>query len=131
MLDISERISWILWHINLCWSFNAKSSLYMYMFNWFGLVGFYRLLNAKSSLYIYIIWVLWHINLCRLLNAKSSLYIYIICISLYICIICTHILYITFLNKPKLISFAHKWFQILLYNSHDLISVIHLHTVCR
>ena len=40
-----------------------------------------RLLNAKSSLYIYIKyiwlgWVLWHINHCRLFNVKSPLYIY-------------------------------------------------------
>ena len=45
--------------------------------------------------------------------------------------ICKHILYITFLNKPKLI-FLHtvKWFQILLYNHHNLTSVICLNTVC-
>ena len=52
---------WVLWHINHCRSFNAKSSLYIYIkYIWFGLVGF-----------------LWHINHCRSFNAKSSLYIYI------------------------------------------------------
>ena len=48
---------WVLWHINHCRLFNAKSSLYIYMI-WLG-------------------WVLWHINHCRLFNAKSSFYIYI------------------------------------------------------
>ena len=52
---------WVLWHINHCKFFNAKSSLYIYIIYdlvWFGLV-------------------LWHINHCKLFNAKSSLYIYI------------------------------------------------------
>ena len=42
-----------------------------------------------------------------------------------------HILLLTFLKKPELF-FLHtvKWFQILLYNSHNLTSVICLHTVC-
>ena len=51
----------VLWHINHCRLFNAKSSLYIYIkYIGFGLVEF-----------------LWHINHCRLFNAKSSLYIYI------------------------------------------------------
>ena len=55
-------------------------------------------------------WVLWHINHCRLFNARSSLDISNM--------ICEHILWITFLNKPKF-SFilfylrTGKWFQIL------------------
>ena len=53
---------WVLWHINHCRLYNAKSSLYIYIkYIWFGLVG----------------WFLWHINHCRLFNTKSSLYIYI------------------------------------------------------
>ena len=33
---------WFLWHINHCWLFNAKSSLYLYIrYISFGLVGFY------------------------------------------------------------------------------------------
>ena len=33
---------WVLWHINHCRLFNAKSSLYIYIkYIWFGLVGFY------------------------------------------------------------------------------------------
>ena len=55
-------MGWILWHINPCRLVNAKSSLYIYIYwiyrIWFG-------------------WVLWHINHCMLFNAKSSLYIYI------------------------------------------------------
>ena len=51
---------WVLWHINHCGLFNAKSSLYIYI------------------KYIWFVWLgLWHINHCRLFNAKSSLYIYI------------------------------------------------------
>ena len=51
----------VLWHINHCRLFYARSSLYIYIKYigfWFG-------------------WVLWHINHCRLFNARSSLYIYI------------------------------------------------------
>ena len=33
---------WVLWHINHCRLFKAKSSLYIYIeYTWFGLVGFY------------------------------------------------------------------------------------------
>ena len=51
---------WVLWHINHCRLFNAKSFLYKYIkyIIWFG-------------------WVLWYIKHCRLSNAKFSLYIYI------------------------------------------------------
>ena len=41
--------------------------------------------------------VSWHMNYCRLLNAKSSLYIYIEYM------ICKQIFMITFLNEPELI----------------------------
>ena len=35
-------VGWILWHINHCRLFNAKSSLYIYIeYVRFGLVGFY------------------------------------------------------------------------------------------
>ena len=54
-------LGWVLWHINHCRLFNAKSSLYIYI---------------KYNM-IWLGWVLWHINHCRLFNAKSSLYIYI------------------------------------------------------
>ena len=80
----------VLWHINHCRLFNAKSSLYIYIkYIWFGLVGFYGISTIVGYLmlnprYTYILniyglvgWVLWHINHCRLFNAKSSLYIYI------------------------------------------------------
>ena len=82
---------WVLWHINHCRLFNAKSSLYIYIkYVWFGLVGFYGISTIvgylmPNPLYTYILniymvwfgWVLWHINHCRLFNPKSSLYIYI------------------------------------------------------
>ena len=52
--------SWVLWNINHCRLFNAKSSLYIYIkYIWFGLVGFYGistfvgyLFYAKFSLHI-------------------------------------------------------------------------------
>ena len=44
---------WVLWHINHCWLFNAKSSLYIYI------------------KYIWFDWVLWYTNHCRLFNAWS------------------------------------------------------------
>ena len=84
-------LGWVLWHINHCRLFNAKSSLYIYIrYIWFCLVGFYGISTIvgylmPNPLYTYILdiydlifgWVLWHINHCRLFNAKSSLYIYI------------------------------------------------------
>ena len=34
--------AWVLWHINLCRLFDAKSSLYIYIkYKAFGLLGFY------------------------------------------------------------------------------------------
>ena len=53
---------WVLWHINHCRLFNAKSSLYIYILNiydlvWFGFYGISTIvgyLMQKSSLYIYI-----------------------------------------------------------------------------
>ena len=80
---------WVLWHINYCKLFNAKSSIYIYIkYIGFVLVGFYGISTILgylmlNHLYTYIIymiwfdWVLWHINHCRLFNAKSFLYIYI------------------------------------------------------
>ena len=80
---------WVLWHINYCRLFNAKSSLYIYIkYIWFGLGEFYGISTIAgylmpNPLYTYILNIydlvqlgLWHINYCRLFNAKSSLYIY-------------------------------------------------------
>ena len=82
----------VLWHINYCRLFNAKSFLYIYIkYIWYGLVGFYGISTIvgylmPNSLYTYILnvyslvwlgWVLWHISYCRLFNAKFFLYIYI------------------------------------------------------
>ena len=42
ILKIYDLVGWVLWHINHCRLFNAKSSLYIYIkYIWFGLVGFY------------------------------------------------------------------------------------------
>ena len=77
----------VLWHINHCRLFNAKSSLYIYIkYIGFGLVGFYGISTIvgylmPNPLYTYILniymiwfgWVLWHINHYRLFNAKFKL----------------------------------------------------------
>ena len=31
ILDINVWFGWVLWHINHCWLFNAKSSFYIYI----------------------------------------------------------------------------------------------------
>ena len=80
----------ILWHINHCRLFNARSSWYIYIkYIWFGLVWFYGISTIVGYLMpdpldnyilIYMIWfglILWHINHWRSFNARSSLYIYI------------------------------------------------------
>ena len=42
---------WLLWHINLCWLFNTKSSLYIYIkYIGFGFVGFYSISNIVGYL---------------------------------------------------------------------------------
>ena len=75
---------WVLWHINYCRSFNAKSSLYVYIkCICFGLVGFYGI----STVVVY---------------SKPNIF------DTYILnMICEHILEITFLNEPDLF-FAHS-----------------------
>ena len=51
----------VLWHINQCWLFDAKSSLYIYIkYIWFGLVGFYGISTIggylmPNPLYTYIL----------------------------------------------------------------------------
>ena len=75
---------WVLWHLNHCRLFNAKSSLYIYIkYIGFGLVGFYGISTIVG-----------------LFNSKSFLYVYINYM------VCEHILLISFLNEPKLI-FLH------------------------
>ena len=44
--------------------------------------------------------------------------------------ICKHILLIRFLNEPELFFVPDKWFKVLLYDTHDLTSIICLHIVC-
>ena len=55
---------WVLWHMNYCWLFNAKSSLiHIYIeYIWFGLVGFYGIsiivgYLMQNLLYTYIYWI--------------------------------------------------------------------------
>ena len=42
---------WVLWHINHCWLFNTRSSLYIYIkYIWFGWVGFYGISTIVGHL---------------------------------------------------------------------------------
>ena len=70
--------------------------------------------------------ILWHTNHCRLFNAKSCLYTHI----KYIYMICKHFVD-NILKCASASSFLYtaKCFQVLLYNSHNLTSVICLQTV--
>ena len=44
---------WVLWHINHCRLFNAKSYLYIYIeYTCFGLVGFYGISNIDAKSYL-------------------------------------------------------------------------------
>ena len=73
---------WVLWHINHCRLFNAKSSLYIYIiYIGFGLVGFYGISTIEGYL------------------MPNPLNPYI----LNIYMICKHILLTMFSNEPKLI----------------------------
>ena len=90
----------------------------------FGFMTYCMLFNDT----LYVIWfydilyvILWHI-VCYLI--PNRLYTYI----LNIYMIGKHILLITFVSKPELFLHTAKWFQVLLYDSHNLASVICLHT---
>ena len=85
-ISIMHFPGWVLWYVNPCRLFNAKSSLYIYIKKlWFGLVVFYGISTLVGYLmpnpvYTYILkymiwygWVLWHINHCRLFNDKFCL----------------------------------------------------------
>ena len=71
-------------------------------------------------------WVLWHINLYRLLNAKSSLYIYI----KYKYDLKTRFVYNIIVRAGEFFVLTVRYFQELLYNGHNLTLIICLHTVC-
>ena len=103
-------LSWVLWHINHCRLFNAKTSLYIYIkYLRFCLVQFSDILTIVDYLIPY------------------PLFTYI----LNIYMTCKHILFDDILKwawalfLPKI-----KWFQVLLYHRHNSTSVICLHTVC-
>ena len=130
----------VLWHINHCRLFNAKSSLYIYIkYIWFVLVWVYGISTIVGYLmpnpvHTYIlniydlIWfglVLRHINHCRLFYAKSCLYIYIE----YIYDLGTHF-------ADNILKWAWALFCIqsngfkYCYISRDLTSIICLHSYC-
>ena len=83
-------VGWVLWHINHCRLFKAKSSLYIYIkYIWFALVGFYGMstivgylmLNPVYTYLLDIYDLVWLGFMAyqpwMLFKAKSSLYIYI------------------------------------------------------
>ena len=62
---------WVLWHINHCGLFNAKSSLYIYILNIYdmiGLVGLYGIStivdHLMPNLYIYIYIYIYIYDIC-------------------------------------------------------------------
>ena len=63
ILNIYDLISLVLWHINHCWLFNAKSFLYIYIeYIWFDFFGFYGILTIvgylmPNHLYTYILYI--------------------------------------------------------------------------
>ena len=90
----------------------------------FSLVGFYGISNIvgylmPNTLYPYIL----IINILILI-----LFIHILLI--YIYMICKHILQIRFLNKLELFCTLLNGFKHCFITSHNLTSVIYLHTVC-
>ena len=94
---------WVLWHINHCRLFNAKSSLYIYTkYIWFGLVGFYGISTIVGYLmpnpfYTYI--NIWFLN----------------------------IFFDNIFNEPELILFCTvKWFPLLYLIQIILFTINHL-----
>ena len=80
--------SLVLWHINHCRLFNAKSSLYMYINIWFDLVRFHGISTIVGYLmpnrvitYVLDIYELL-INICLLMNILKRAWAYFICTQL-------------------------------------------------
>ena len=106
----------VLWHINQCGLFNAKSSLYIYIrYIWFGLIGFYGISTIvgyliPNPLYTYIldiydlVWLGFMAYQPFRVISCQILFIHVYQIHM----ICKQILLITFLNEPELIFFAHS-----------------------
>ena len=117
----------VLWHINNCWSFNARFFLCVYIkYIWFDMVWFYGISTIVGHLmpdtfYAYIlniydlIWfglVLWHINNCWSFNPKSFFFTYILDI------------WVIFLNEPELIFFhTVKWFHLFISNTNTQLNL--------
>ena len=62
-LDGGDWCGFVLWHINRCWLFNGKSSLYIYIkYIWFGLFWFYGISTIvgyfmSNPFYTYILYI--------------------------------------------------------------------------
>ena len=85
----------VLWHINHCRLFNAKSSLFIYTkYTWFGLDGFYGISTIVVSrcmcVYVYArvcVHVCMHVCVCGCVC--MSLYVRVlvcVCVCLYVCV---------------------------------------------
>ena len=92
---------WVLWHINHCRLFNAKSSLYIYVkYIRFGLVGFYGISTIVG--YLIRIWAKWIWESCQ----WKGTYIYMLFI-VYTSVLqcCTCQGHITFtIYKPRMMA---------------------------
>ena len=118
---------WVLWHINHCRLFNAKSSLYIYIkYIWFGWVGFYGISTIVgylmlNPLYTYISNIYGLVGFYGISMLNTLLYILNI-----------YDLWIHFVDN--IIKWAWviycAWLNGFKYSSHNLTSVICLHTVC-
>ena len=122
---------WILWHINHCRLFNAKSYLYIHIeYIWFVLVGSYGISTIVGYLmpnliYTYIWFVLvGFYSISTIVGYLNPFYT--------LNMNCKHIFLIKFLNELSLF-FLHtvKGFQVLLCNSNNLTSVICLQFKCQ
>ena len=96
---------WVLWHINHRRLFNAKPSSYVYIkyigFGWFGFYGISTIVGYLMPNHLYR--YIWFVNTFRRSHSYTSL---------------------------SSVLHTVKWFQVLLHDSHNLTSVICLHTVC-
>ena len=121
---------WVLWHINHCRLFNAKSSLYIYIkYIWFGLVGFYGISTIvaylmPSHLYTYIL------NIYNLVWLVFMVLGYLMPNPVYTHILIIYMIWKHFVdNDPKFFLWhTFKWFQVFLCNSNNLILVIRLNS---
>ena len=100
---------------NHCW-YTLCLVVSLHLVSWHYVDSFTHLAYGRASEWTF---VLWHTKHYRLFKTKLYLHIYIKFI------MCRQILLVTFLYETELIFFnTVKYFQVLLYNSHNLTLVI-------